>query len=950
MFTWFLNPWMLTAGGAMVSSPIIIHLINRMRYKKIRWAAMEFLLKSQKKNRRRLIIEQLILLFLRCLLIVLAVVLVARMVKFFGWAIGDTEQKKTVHVIILDDSLSMTDYVESAKTPNCFSKAKQLIYEEIAGKVGKSTSRQDLMLLVLSQLKLDPKYKPKEYPNIMEDRRDDLKKDLDKLKCTVLHLTLTDAVKRAQTIAAEHADDHVVVHVLSDFRQRDWAAGDAKSLHAALTELAAKAKINLIDCAHPFRTNQKDAPPRHENVGIVEFYPDTRVVSSGAYVRFVVALQNFGRTEKYVRLAYFDPESGAELLDVGEGGKLVKVPPGQRVEEKFDYRFFKEPYGYQQISVKLLFANEADKDKDGVTADNIRHSTVFVRKQVPILIVDSASEKLRDMDGADTRHIAAVLEAAPGSGFAITKGSVEDLNNANLDKYVSIYLLNIPRLAPNQQANLERYLANGGSVAFFLGKEVDSQFYNQNLYKGGKGIFPVELADQFYPPKDKKPLEPNLDDDHYKVLLRDEDFPIKSKFPIFSFAFENKRMLESFTYLPIRRFFPVKDLQNWKQHAAAGAIELVSMPNLNKVNVYAAKAQDIRRQLGELTDKDAGYSTALAKYGKMINTALERDRKGNQKECYELASVLDQLLHDQPGSTGERAKPNMIKFWENREREGVRNEITDLLKTVRYGYPLVFASRYGKDGRGRVVTVLTTAGKDWNDWLSLPSYVPMILEMQSYLTSLGQESNLAVGDSFPLPLGKGYLPTIKRTYFLSSLEKTKDSGVRQPDDKEKDKPGAKVEAPPNTPAEKEVREDQAQVDGNGNLNYTVKDALRPGFYRFDLTPQAGQDAKIKPLVEERGYVFNVDCVREGDLQRISRDLLQDNLKGAPKDTIKLYGPDGWSESLVEEQRDFSQAAWIYLMFLVVLVAEQALAVHLSFHLRDTDTALPAQAVKSQALA
>src|SRR5260370_25323181 len=75
----FLNPWFMAAGGVLVSSPIIIHLINRMRFKRLRWAAMEFLLKSQKRNRRRLIIEQLILLALRILLVLLIGFLVARL-------------------------------------------------------------------------------------------------------------------------------------------------------------------------------------------------------------------------------------------------------------------------------------------------------------------------------------------------------------------------------------------------------------------------------------------------------------------------------------------------------------------------------------------------------------------------------------------------------------------------------------------------------------------------------------------------------------------------------------------------------------------------------------------------------------------------------------------------------------------------------------------------------
>src|SRR3954464_12235421 len=108
----FLHPWFMVAGGALVSSPIIIHLINRMRFKRIRWAAMEFLLKSQKRNRRRLIIEQLILLLLRILLILLAGFLVARVLP-----IG-AGQRGATHVIIVDDTMSMLDKNKDADAFN----------------------------------------------------------------------------------------------------------------------------------------------------------------------------------------------------------------------------------------------------------------------------------------------------------------------------------------------------------------------------------------------------------------------------------------------------------------------------------------------------------------------------------------------------------------------------------------------------------------------------------------------------------------------------------------------------------------------------------------------------------------------------------------------------------------------------------------------------------------
>src|SRR5438270_5002878 len=109
----FLNPGFLFIGAALVSVPIIINLINRMRFKRIRWAAMEFLLKAQKRNRRRLIIEQLILLALRCFLVALVGLLVARLV---GFSFADIGSKQAMHIVLLDDTLSMNDQWKEGET------------------------------------------------------------------------------------------------------------------------------------------------------------------------------------------------------------------------------------------------------------------------------------------------------------------------------------------------------------------------------------------------------------------------------------------------------------------------------------------------------------------------------------------------------------------------------------------------------------------------------------------------------------------------------------------------------------------------------------------------------------------------------------------------------------------------------------------------------------------
>src|SRR3989442_15992122 len=70
-------------AGAAVSIPVIIHLLNRRRFRIVEWAAMRFLLAAQRKNARRMRLEQLLLLIVRCLVVLL---LIAGMVSVTPWA------------------------------------------------------------------------------------------------------------------------------------------------------------------------------------------------------------------------------------------------------------------------------------------------------------------------------------------------------------------------------------------------------------------------------------------------------------------------------------------------------------------------------------------------------------------------------------------------------------------------------------------------------------------------------------------------------------------------------------------------------------------------------------------------------------------------------------------------------------------------------------------------
>ena len=103
----------LQFGIAATSLPILVHLLNRRKYREMRWAAMRFLVAAMRKNQRRVKVEQWLLLAIRTLVVLLVV---CAMAKPFLESLGAVALpgQRTHRVIVLDGSLSMA-YVPSDK-------------------------------------------------------------------------------------------------------------------------------------------------------------------------------------------------------------------------------------------------------------------------------------------------------------------------------------------------------------------------------------------------------------------------------------------------------------------------------------------------------------------------------------------------------------------------------------------------------------------------------------------------------------------------------------------------------------------------------------------------------------------------------------------------------------------------------------------------------------------
>ncbi|MEZ6092026.1 MAG: BatA domain-containing protein [Pirellulaceae bacterium] len=95
----------LLGGLAAVAIPLIIHLLNRSKFKTLDWGAMHLLESVIASNSKRIRLEQLILLLIRCAIPALLAFCLARPV-LTGWQAlpGDAPSST---VIVLDNSYSM---------------------------------------------------------------------------------------------------------------------------------------------------------------------------------------------------------------------------------------------------------------------------------------------------------------------------------------------------------------------------------------------------------------------------------------------------------------------------------------------------------------------------------------------------------------------------------------------------------------------------------------------------------------------------------------------------------------------------------------------------------------------------------------------------------------------------------------------------------------------------
>jgi Aerotolerance regulator N-terminal len=995
----FLNPFTMIVGGALIASPIIIHLINRMRFKRIRWAAMEFLLKAQKRSRRRLIIEQLILLLLRILMVLLIALLLSRLIELKEKPPTPPKKDedtltKTVHIILLDDSASMGDRwideqgkIGERNAPYLtIDLAKKAVKERIVDIVKDDKFQHDFIFLKTSQPAAF-----KDFGKLTEASEKQIERYLtDEYVPTLFHYDNVLALNESKSLLEKISNANRVFYVVSDFRASDWNQANKQSYGNVFNYCEqASVQVKLIDVAAPFREdNYRGERPVEkpvasgENLAITDFKPESRVALKNTAVEFTITVTNYGESTKsnvLVRIKVNNQDRADGTVPI------ASIPPGQSVsvrtsllmsrtaakdaidDERFD--------GFNMVSAHL------EGQKTGLAIDDSRYTFVEIRDSISLLLVDNGHVQARDLAGNLTKNCESFylykLFTSAYRGFKVDVKTAADLEKISLQPYSAIMLCDIPSLSEKSLEKLDAYVQAGGGVAFFMGpsiKDKDMKFYNDKLYADGKGMFPAPLKEVANANKSTQELDEMRRRDmapthiHGKLVVKSEARRHPAMIRLYS-----EGLLQTITDKSIRDYekaflgisiprYYIVNRQIWKQ--SDNVQSLIFTPNYASVADYEKTTKDLITKLREIIDE--GYVRAMLDE-KIKMATTEQERAALDKRIKNLDKEMERYKKYAP----------TIK------------EYSDTITRVvsKYDNPLPVLSTWLDelvDGAGSPADM--AAGRpeipSMREFWAFPELADLRQEFLKQIDRVkygdpfymakqhGRGRVLAfmggAGASGPegtywnaLDLdGKWYFvpllckESVQRYLSSTTGENNLILGEQFAFDLEASAflPKAVVKYIANEKERIELLSEPSLNPTEGRMLYTFKEGLKPGMYLFEFFPQLpeGMVKKDDPTTDLRALSCNFDTKIESNLLRARSPDLWDIAKVERVWTMdKSDEPKKLTyDKLIEyppppdPDRDFSKSPWLFLGILLVLILEQAWSVRLSFHVRNAPGMTP----------
>ncbi|MCG3131107.1 MAG: hypothetical protein FLDDKLPJ_01883 [Phycisphaerae bacterium] len=478
----FVSPALFSAGAACVAVPVLIHILARRRYRRIRWAAIEFLLEAQRRNQRRVQFEELILLALRCLAVFCVAMFVSRyFVPPEGVGGSLARAARIEHVFVLDDSLSTGYRVDEATT--VFDRARRSVTTALRA----ADPETDAATVILTS-RLDEPLVASVTPR--PDQIETVEAQLATLAATQGTYDADAVIAAVREFLDARPDAlNVVLHVVSDFQANTWIdrpGGAAERREGAATR---ETGAGIFHALRDWGGDERSLRVVCVNVGAPQ------AVNRGVHDPAILSGIPVVGTEVRVKSSVFSVGAGADeatelTATLGEALTFTQTlgalssGSGLTVETEVSFTSAGEE------SVRLTLPS------DRLEGDDAAYLAARVFNAVRVLIVNGEPDPDPFLDEV---HLLATALRPSGdvfSGYEATIVSVSEFEETRLPDFHAVILANVPAMSDRTAEALAGHVRGGGGLIVFLGDQVDEDAYNRLFFAEGRGILPARLGER----------------------------------------------------------------------------------------------------------------------------------------------------------------------------------------------------------------------------------------------------------------------------------------------------------------------------------------------------------------------------------------------------------------------------------------------------------------------
>jgi len=643
------------AGAIAAAGPLIIHLLNRRRYRVVNWAAMDFLREAVNRNRKILQLRDILLLILRTAAVLLFGFALAR--PFFARSGGEKVEPGTpLHaILVVDNSMSMS-YRQGGDTllDEAKSRGRELIEALPEG------SRVTVLPLCGGGTFSRDAYRTK------KDAEDALAK-VEIVDRAGTAARAADLAREGMTQASEVPPSATRVVFLSDQQVQDWKGASAASILKGLPEM----QVVDVSARNP------------ENTWISDFHLLDGLADVSKPTRFVATVTHQGHSERknvQVTLSI----DGAEVQS-----KTIDLNPDQTAEVTFEYLFNDppEPGGVHWSTAKVSLP------PDRLEIDDSRFLAVPVVAALPVVFIDQygESEDPKRNRFGETRNFRGLLAPQTAHGqeqlhlVRVVQRRMDQLEERDLREARLVVIAGVARPESADGVRLLRdYVRQGGQLVIAAGAEFDPAAWSEQAWLDGAGILPLPLAPQ---PLGRTPEEAgkNLAAGDFKVFSLNVNPGDVSANAYFQLPQTEPQDIVDSLREPtfFKAVVPVED---------KAAVDHMVATEAQRIDAQRKQLADIDAEIQKLSEKE--LRGQLDATDRASLDRLQRNRNEISPSWLLFDSQRDVADADVPAAElAERSRPKVELRFDNQVPFLVQRDI----------------------GRGRVVMFTSGFFSDWND-------------------------------------------------------------------------------------------------------------------------------------------------------------------------------------------------------------------------------------------